>query len=260
MPVINATTFKGVADRIAAQWILIKAAIIDSKAEGGGKFYTRIHDGVGTGDPVVERDLVRPANVLDDNMSSGLVASSFYGSFINALKQHVSGQGYRSLDIYLNTLGINVSPYFEDVYYLATGSHLDARNVFENPAGTILGTVSLSGSSVGTYVHGTRVGTGTGKVASDNHAASNLKVVPTTTVGGTDIILDLALLSEAPTDGSVAASMQVTIPSGTVAGTVIDVGVPYTNMYLDVTNIRFAGGSASDTLKVVSSAERVEAL
>lgn len=260
MPAITPALLKAYTDRISEQYILLKTAIQDAKAEGGGRYYARIHIGVGTGDTTVEKDFIIPSINLDNDLSSGVLAKQYYSDIINTIETHAVGVGLKTLDNFANISGINFSPYFEEVYYFNKSKHLQARNVFENPAGTICGVVTFTGSSVATYVHGNAVGTGTGVVSLTNHAASNLKAVPTVPVGGTDIILDLRLLAEKYPDGSVAAQKTVTIPNGTAAGTEIAIGTPGTDMYLDVTNAFVAGGSAGDAVKFVSTQERVEAL
>jgi len=61
-------------------------------------------------------------------------------------------------------------------------------------------------------------------------------------------------------ENDVAGSVQVTVPSGTAAGTLISVGTSGTTVLRDITNVVGAGGSAGDYIVLQSAIERTTAL
>jgi hypothetical protein len=262
MPIVAPELFKGIADRLSKQWQFLVNATQEVTAKGGGLFYPRLHDGTGVGGNYsVEGDLIAAANSTDTILhDSGIMADSYFATLINALNTHVTNQGADDLNAYLNISGINVSAYYEEVYYQVRGSHLEARNVFSPYDQETMATVDVSASGVGVFTDGVALGTGTGDVSTTNHAAGMLHIVLQSGITPTDTILNLQLLAELYPDGSVATSANVTVPAGTAAGELISVGTSGVNTYLDVTNVITAGGVSGEQFKVLSQLERVIAL
>lgn len=264
MPVIPSDIFKGVADRAAKQAEFFKEASEDARAKGGGLFYPRLHGGLGAlGNFPAENDLIRALNTTDNTTFSGTMWTQFYSDLINALETHVQNEGLTNLDAYLNVSGINVHPYFEDLYFVVKNTHLDARNVFEGEftAPTTLATVEVLSSGVSTFTDNESVGTGSGKVVvGSNQAAATLHVILTSGITPTETVINLQLLQEVYPTGNQAASQNVTIPAGTSAGTKVVVGTSGVNFYLDVTNAVVAGGVTGEIFTVKSERERSIAL
>lgn len=258
MPIISNDLFTDLADRLAAQAKLLADAMTAAQAVGGGYYYPRIHGGVAAaGNYDVEDALIDSANDLDVNTMSGTVFPDIFRDMINAHEAHVIDEGASSLDAFLNTSGIDVDVYYEDVYYLSKGSHLEGRNVFSDVE-HLMGTIDVTSSGVATFTDGEAVGTGTGDAGPNNHAAAHINVVAGNDIVA-DLVLDVRLLEEDPDDGSVATSVNVTVSSGVIEGQEVSVGAA-DDKYLDVTDVVVAGGTALDQLTLVSDISRVPAL
>jgi len=263
MSIIANSLFTGVADRVAKQAEIQSTAFTQSQAQGTGKFYPRIHDGVGVGGNYdVENAMIRSANSLDNDTFSGVPTANFwasaYSDFMSALETHTQSEGATDLDDFLNTSGINVDPYFERVYFVCKGSHLDARNVFMDTP-VELGVVDVISSGVGTFTEEAVIGTGTGKVDDTNHAAAQLHAIPQATISS-DLVLDMSVFAEDVADGRVLTSRNVTIPGGTAGGTLVSIGTSGVDKFLEVDSVLIAGGTTSDQVKIVSQVERIRAL
>ena len=258
-PVIANSLFKSIADRLAKQADILATACTQAQAPGGGLYYPRIHQGVAAaGNFPVENDLIDSANEFDANTLSGTIFPNIFTSMISAQESHVVAQKASSLDAFLNISGINVDPNYENAYFLCKGNHLNARNTFLDRQAA-MGTVDLTSSGVGTFTDGEAIGTGTGKTSDTNHAAAELDAIPMVTIGANNLVLAVQLLAEIYPDGSVAASRNVTIPTGTTSGVPTQVGSAG-EAFLDITNVILAGGNASDQVVFVSRKERTRAL
>ena len=258
MPIISSSLFQDLADRVAKGAELMATAFTQAQAVGGGSFYPRIHQGVtAAGNYDVENALIDSANDLDDNTLSGTAFPDFYSDMINAHEAHVIAEGASSLDAFLNTSGINCDPYYEEVYFLAKGSHLLGRNVYSDVE-QLMGVVDVVSSGVATFTDGAALGTGAGVTSPTNRAAAHINAIPQNDITA-DLVLDVRLYEEAQTTGQQAASRNVTITSGVLADAEVSVG-ELTDMFLDITDIVIAGGTLNDTINFISDVQRVRAL
>lgn len=246
MAVIDLWVFSGVADRVAKQAEHVKSGL-DLAYGGDLKYYERV---TSTDDYDVEYDLITPAEDLDNDFSHTTILSTIFRDLVNALETHVTGESYDDLDAYLTDKDIDVSWHFDDAYNATKGNHLNAINVFGDVVPN-LGEWEATGSGTGTFTDGSIVGTGTGKTSSTNRCETLLEAYCVTAIGGTNLILDITLTDD---DGT-AASEAVTVPSGSALGTTVDIGGT-SRYYVDVTNIRAAGGTSGDKIRIRSKIKR----
>lgn len=260
MAIIPNSLFEGLADRLAEQADLMSTAFTDAQQVGGGFFYPRIHSGVASlGNFAVENTLISSANALDQNTLSGTTFSNIYSDVINAHEAHAVAEGASDLNAFLNVSGINVDPYYEEVFFQVKGSHLEGRNVFLDRQ-LDMGTVDITSSGVGTFTDDQALGIGAGVVSSTNHAAAVIDAIPTVAMVA-DLTLAVQLQEEVPFpgDGERAVSRNVTITSGVLSGVPTELGTG-SETFLDVTDVIIAGGSTSDQVIFRSRIDRLRAL
>ena len=140
---------------------------------------------------------------------------------------------------------------------MAKGSHLLGRNVYSDVE-QLMGVVDVVSSGVATFTDGSALGTGAGVTSPTNRAAAHINAIPQNDITA-DLVLDVRLYEEAQTTGQQAASRNVTITSGILADAEVSVG-ELTDMFLDITDIVIAGGALGDSIRMISSVERVRAL
>lgn len=251
----------GTFDRIAAQHQLFNGALVDMAAEGGGKFYPRVHTDIANktpkGDPDVEVPLVGPANTLDENYESGVFLSSIYSGYLQAWRGMLQDLGYADLDDFLSTINLNVHEDFNPVYQSVFGANLDAVNVFRKTP-LEMGTIALTGSGTGTFTDGSALGTGSGEFdATSNSAGAQLQMYMgsgATTV--TDLDINMTVLLE---NGSQQTNLLATLPIGSDVGDTIDIGLA-SDKIIDIVSLQFAGGDASRTVGIRQIIERTPSL
>lgn len=257
---------QGITDRIAAQALLTETALTSARQVGGGIFYVRIHEGVGTeGDYNIENDLITAGNNIDIDLEPGPVFALQYSEMINSLISHVSeAQGISDLDDYLTRSGLNVAEHFNDVYFAVRGQNLDAINVFRQETLDPMATVVWLGSGSAVFTDGFRLGTGSGEFVSPgidnsnlsnaNSAAQALQVIVASGITASTQ-LDIRLMPET----LIQTSRTVTLTSGMQIGSTAAIGTG-SDAFLDVVNIVVAGGASGQAIRVRSVIERTPAL
>ena len=261
MPIIANNVFSGLSDRIAFQAKQLEDAVTACLPVGGGLYFSRVTTG---DDYQVENPLITPAYNMDNNLPnfSGVdktILNSTFSSLIGGIDSHISTvgspSGITSEDQFLTTSGLNVSKYYDDVYFAIKNTHLNAINVF-GPQQQIA-RLATTASGVGSYSHIQALGTGSGKVSSNppNYAGAQFEVITETVIGANDLQLDVKIKKE---DGT-ATSRGVTVTNGTASGVGFDLGTS-SDSYIDVTNIAFTGGNNGDSIVVVNKQERNIAL
>jgi hypothetical protein len=251
----------GTMDRIAAQHQLFNQSLIDMAAEGGGKFYPRVHTNIcnttPNGDPEVEVPLVGPANTLDENYASGTFLSSIYSGYLQAWRGMLQDIGYADLDDFLTTIDLNVHEDFNPVYVAVFGSNLDAVNVFRKTP-LELGTVALTGSGTGTFTDGGSLGTGSGDFDSEsNSAGAQFQMYMgsgATTL--TDLDVNMTVLKE---DGTQQTNVLATLSAGADVGDTVDIGTS-ADKFLDIVSLQFAGGDSGREVGIRQIIERSPSL
>lgn len=253
--IIN-SVLSGICDRIASQVSAYKFAI-NSGVNNGRPFYLRIHAGVGAeGDYDVEDALIDAAHGLDTNTVSGTMFRSLYSDMMNDLESYVQDRGAEDFDAYLNVSGVNVHPDFEDAWFQAKGTHLDAVNVFFSEPNLLVATYTVTGSGTGTYASVQPVGTGTGKFsAANNRAAARFILVPNQNVTST-IQLNPRLVREDGVGGTSAGFDNIRLASGIVSGTQILLNSGVGIGWLNCNNIVAAGGGGTDVFSIFALQER----
>lgn len=255
-----------ITDRIAAQATFIDSALTSARQVGGGLFYVRIHEDVGTlGDYNIENDLITAGNNIDINLADDPVYVLEYNEMVNALISHVTeAEGITDLDDYLTRSGLHVAEKFEDVYNAVRGNHLLAANVFRANILDPMATTVWLGSGSAVFTDGFRLGTGSGEfvspgsnnsnVSNANSAPQQLQVIVASGITA-NAQLDIRLLPES----LVQESQTVNLTSGMQIGTTVNIGTS-ANQYLDVVNIVVAGGANGQAIRIRSIVERVPQL
>lgn len=265
MGIISKTLMQGITDRIAAQATYIDSALTSARQTGGGLFYVRIHEDVGTfGDYNIENDLITAGNNIDINLANDPVYALEYSEMVNSLISHVTeAEGITDLDDYLTRSGLNVAEKFDDVYFAVRGQHLLATNVFREDELDPMATVVWLGSGSAVFTDGYRLGTGSGDFVSPedgtnlsnaNSAAQALEVVVASGITAASQ-LNIYLLPES----LVQTTRTVNLTSGLQIGDTVAIGSG-SDAFLDVVNIVVAGGASTDAIRVRSIVERVPEL
>lgn len=128
MPLIKQDVLLGIADRVAAQYKLLKEAM--DRAVYGQDYHTRVND---TGDVDVQIPLLAPYVSADKALTIATLVKNFtpLGVVVSSMNNHFAACGnVGSWDGYLRTHDVRVSDYFNQVYNAAGLGCLLAVNVF----------------------------------------------------------------------------------------------------------------------------------
>jgi len=253
MPVVSTTIFKTISDRLSKQHSLINTALKD--AGGGTEHFTTITT---SNDYNVELDLNQRGYELDHGLSGIEIFPSIpeFTNIINSHVTHITNRGLQTLDQYLTLSGTNVSSEYDDLHFAIKNSHLNSINVF----GPVMqmGTYQVTSGLSGVFTDLDAVGTGSGKAGSGNYAAANCEIyVDTgTTIGAKDVNIAITCKKE-----NLATEVKtVKVPTGVSGLNTFAIGIPDTNMYLDISDVTHQSGMADDLVKFRSKLERIIAL
>ena len=266
MGLITKANLLSIADRIGKRYLIMRQAATDGSPLGAnGPFYDKCH--VASGDQVVEIPTLSAAYSSDQGWLSSSVdalADAFVGAVsasygvIGGVTQHFARAGLTGgWSQYLDSVSGNVSESFRKTYIKAGGSVMKARNVFYDlPTDWVFGSGLITGGVLG-FTAGTSFGDQAGQADGTRFAACQLRVKATTLIGGTN--LDVVITGKDKNNAT--ATVNVTIPSGTVSGTYIDCGSS-TDLFIQVTGIAFGAstGTNADAFNIVNKIERTVAL
>jgi len=265
MGLIDTSTLLAVADRAAYQYGQLQAACAVIQAEGNGYYFDLAS---ATEDPDVEIPLDSVYHSVDDDLLVGFMVKwgTQLPNVIGAMNAHFNrtdGTGAPlqagGWDGYLTSNNERVSYYFSQLFFNTQGFYMLANNVFSESVDQFA-RLQVTTGPVLTFTDGVNYGTGSSLNPANGtfYAATQLKVV-VTTMGATQLDVRMAVKDISNN----LAIIDVTIPGGSLPGTVIPVGTS-ANRFLDVTAAIFkpAGstGTVGDDVKVLNLKERQIAL
>jgi hypothetical protein len=248
MPLIDTTSLLRVADRAAMQYKYLYDAFAQLVLPGGD-YYSDIV--TATNDNDVEIPTQRDYYYVDTalNVNYNVANGTPLASIIGAMNVHFNIRDYAGnplqaggWDGYLIDHNSRVSYYFDLLFIATQGPFMLAVNVFsEND--DVFGCVNIIAGPAINYVDGVNYGNGavTNPANGTYYAATQLKVI-VTNMGGVDADLRLAVkdVNDSPT------IIDVTIPGGSVGGTVVPVGTTV-DRFLDVMDVTFVpAGNTGD--------------
>jgi len=222
---------------------------ITTKDEYGKGLYDKITE---TNDYQIEYDFIYDSNRLDNLEISDTLVYNYFAPSINTDILHFIRYGNSNHDSYLSTVGLRVSPEFDNVYKIVKGIHLDAVNVFA-PVFNV-GTFEKDGD---VFTSISDIGTGKGKRSSadwsgcsNNYAASQLRFYPSgNPIGGSDFIFQIHALK----DDLTLEIETITIPAGTLTTEYVDSENKYFNIVSGITSL---DGTDGDTVLITTVLER----
>ena len=258
MPLIDTTTLLRVADRAAYQYGQIKVILATITQQGVAYYWETI---TATDDPDVEVPVLAGYQDVDNDFEVNRAVSvgTRLGNIVSCMDNHfnlgnppLQAGGW---DGYLTDNDKRVSQYFAELYFAVKGYYMLANDVFSE-GDDQFARVQVAAGPVVVFTDGINYGNGNIQNPADgtNFAATQLRVV-VTTMGGTNLALRLAVkdVNDNPT------TIDVTVPGGSTAGTVIAVGTS-SDRFLDVIGVSFvpAGstGTVGDDVKVRNLKER----
>jgi len=239
MSVLSKSAFEDHADRLAKQLEILREAIAAASASGTS------HYNICAAEAENNYSMI---NALSDNYtafdtaiaSETTLLRSVFSYLINADANHATTEGAASLDAWLTASGIDVHEYYADAYYMVKGSRMQAVNVFK-AVPVHLASFHGTDSGVGVFTAGTALGTGSGSQSATNFAGAQLEAYVASGLGASDLQFKLCVVAE----GGTSSFVNVTVPSGSSAGTVVDIGSS-SDAYvsIDTTQSSVAGGTA----------------
>jgi hypothetical protein len=261
MALIDTTTLLHVADRAAYQYGQLQDACAVIQAVGAGYYFTIVS---ATEDPDVEIPCDADYHDADEDFLVGKMVST--GTrlpiILGAMEAHFNRTGVSGLplqvggwDGYLTSNNKRVSYYFAQLFFATHGFYMLANNVFSESVDQFA-RLQVTTGPVLTFTDGVNYGTGAAANPANGtyYAATQLKIV-VTTMGATQ--LDVRLTVKDINNN--LATIDVTIPGGSVPGAVVPIGTT-ADRFLDVTAAIFkpAGstGTVGDDMKVMNLKER----
>lgn len=258
MALIDTTTFTHVADRAASQYKQVAvpfASINATGVSGAEQFYWQMI--TATDDPDVEIPLLNTYYTTD---TTGFVFAttirggmSYLTSIVSGMDSHFNRVGQSgSWDGYCTAQGVEVSDYFNMLYYAARSSYMLANNVFSEGDDTFA-TLKVAAGPTLNFADGTDYGNGevTNRADGTNFAPTQLRIKVETAAAGAALGAEIDLTLNVKDADNNPTTVNVTVPAGTAEGDYVDVGIS-TNVYLDVTGASFNGdtGQTGDELTV----------
>jgi hypothetical protein len=262
MALMEKTVFTGMADRIAAQYALLKTAFDTLSASGAGEtYYERLSD---TPDPDVEIEMLQAAYDADQMWAAStantvLPALAAYMDLISAFILHLIREGSlteTTWNAYCENQDVRVSDYVNQVHYVKYGTWLKARNVFCEDV-TVFATGDMTGATTLEFTDEDDFGDGGAANLADgsSFAGTQLKAVVT----GSNTIAALAVTIEGLDEDGEEKTLTGCVISG-APGATVAVGSA-TDRWVDVTDvIRVSGGANGDSFELRNSKERTIAL
>ena len=161
------------------------------------------------------------------------LAAALFGARIRGYITH-----YGDLAVWLAAQTVRVHHKFGDVYRALTGSYLTPTSVVFPPVTAV--SDFTRGASVWVFTHGAAID-------STKYGPAQMEVVVHVgvTIGASPCVLTLTCVKF---DGTTEQRI-VTVPNGSAAGTVVDVGVS-ADVYQDVASITATGGNSGDRLDI----------
>jgi hypothetical protein len=241
MATISVANFKTLADSIAKQAEILKAAVgtdgsdTGACAEGAQNNIDRI---VGFTDADQIAALLTPAQAALSRIASTNALKRLLPELLRALDNHVGG--------------INEWGEANDVrvHYLLgeVVSWLNPARLFP-PVVDPIATFEVTGAGAGTYTHVEDIDTG-------QYGKANLVLETTASIGVGSLVATITCVK---LDGT-TEDKEVAVTDSSASGAQFDVGTHDTDMYVGVSGISVSGGVAGDAFKIVSEIERAIAL
>jgi hypothetical protein len=260
MSLVDVPTLLRVSDRAAYQYGQMKALSSAIRIQGTEYYWETITN---TENTDVEIPCLSPYQDVDnDLLPTQMVLGTMLGNIVWGMDDHFARKDANGnplqlggWDGYLQAKNERVSQYFAELYLASKSSYMFAVHVFSE-GNDKFADVSVAAGPTIVFVDGINYGNGSGtNLANGTYfAATQLRVV-VVTKGATNLDLRLSVkdINNNPT------TIDVTIPAGSVPGTIIPVGTS-ANRFLDVTGVIFkpAGstGSVGDAVEVRNLKER----
>jgi hypothetical protein len=266
MPLVDTTTLLRVADRAAYQYGQLKTTMAAISAVGLGYYWQTI---TATDNPDVEIPCEGVYRLADNDFLIAYAAKNgtLLANIIGGMEAHfnstnpITGLAFQAggWDGYLFTQNKRVSQYFAELFYACKGYYMLAVDVFSEGVDDFATAVRNAGPGI-TFTDGVSYGTGadTNPANGVNFAATQLKAY-VVSMAGTNLDLRLSVkdINNNP------ATIDVTIPGGSIPGAVVNIGAS-SDRFLDVTNVILkpagSSGTLGDTIKVRNIKERTIAL
>jgi len=265
MALVDTATLLAVADRAAYQYGQLQDACAVVRPVGNGYYFDLVS-------VTEDADVEIPCNsvyydVDQDFQTDFMVKNGTrLAGVLGGMETHFNrdnGSGaplqVGGWDGYLSSKDKRVSYYFSKLFFATHGFYMLANNVFSESVDQFA-RLQVTTGPVLTFTDGLNYGTGAAANPANGtfYAATQLKVV-VTTMGATQLDVRLSVKDK----NNNLATIDVTIPGGSVPGAVISIGAT-TDRFLDVTAAIFkpAGstGTVGDDIKVVNLKERQIAL
>jgi hypothetical protein len=248
VPLVAESVLLGVADRLAKQYSVLKAAFGAMNLDGGGLYWERVS---ATGDVDVEVPCMTPYEVVDNEttVELGARAGTRFSLIIGGMESHFNRRDAENAplqlggwDGYLQAKNKRVSQYFAELYANLGRGYMRAVNVFSE-GDDVLATIEIDGDGVA-FTDG--MDYGDGKAANwadgEHFAASRLRVT-VDAMGDADLDMNVVV----KTIANLPKTISVHIPANTPAETDIDLG-DETDRLLDVTAVSYTTGGGTGTV------------
>jgi len=248
MALIDTTTLLNIADRAAAQYKQVAVpfeSINATGVSGAEQFYWQMV--TATDDPDVEIPLLSPYYTVDTSgfSTQTLIRSGVPGltTIVSTMDTHfnrVSLTG--SWDGYCTQEDVQVSDYFNLLYFAARSTYLLANNVFSESDDTFA-TLDIAAGPVLNFTDGVDYGDGdaTNRADGTNFAPTQLRMKVDVAAAGAALGADIDLTLNVKDPDNNPTTINVTVPSGTAVGAYVSVGTS-SDIFLDVTGASFNGG------------------
>jgi len=248
-----------VVDRLAKQRDLIGQAAEDASAPDPSSRYF-LEDVLVTGDADFINRLGSAASIIDNYLdrdgiigistpSEGQLAFCWYGGLIEGIGDWLSADIGQSIDYYLQEEVVEVSEYFDQLWFSIYHFHLRSWNVFcEQTFNFAVVEVTAVFPLTATIQSSERLGTGSGFAggtgATKNFAAGRiLTTVSTQAIGASNLVMDVTLVKP---DGTTEVQ-EVSYVGGSLVGSTAYAG-GVNDVYLEISSVDASSGNLGDEL------------
>ena len=261
MALIEKTVLLKVADRAAYQYNQLRSACDVVRAEGTGYYFDMV---TATDDPDVEIPCENVYHNVDVDFDADKMVKwgTNLPSVVGGMEAHFNRLDSKGVPLmvggwnaYLDSEDERVSYYFAQLFFAVHGYYMNANNVFSESVDQFA-RITIGTGPVLNFTDGVNYGDGSDLNPANGkfYAATQLKVVVTTiSIQNVDIRFSV---KDVYND---MKTIDVTIPGGSVPGTVIPVGTS-ADRFLDVTSAVFkpsgSTGTVGDDMMVINLKER----
>ena len=255
MALIDKTVLQGIADRLAWQSKQLVEAfdtIDDDNGGAGTGYFERVSE---TDDADVEIPLVSNYNTADAGTTARAAMRNMttFTTIVTSMDTHfsrVSQSG--SWDGYCTAEGVEVSSYFNDVYYAAKNQNMLANNVFYDGL-IVFGDCDITSTTTIDFTDGWDFGDGdaTNRASEGPEVGSTVYYAPTQLqvyipLTGGQIASGTQIVIDGKDESNATKQMTITPSASSTPGFAEDIGTT-TDLWLDVTDVTVGGSNTAAT-------------